>query len=75
MAEKKIDLIDSIDASLKQLRAMLSMTYGQTGETFRRENDNLQDEYMWGCHDKVASIIADWQKLEEIRTAEREARA
>lgn len=53
MAEKTVsDTLDSLDTlqqKLAQLDAMLAMSYGSAGETFRNMNDSLQDNYLWAC--------------------------
>ncbi len=43
------NLEDLMGARLDQLQAMLTMTYGESGEDFRRNNDTLQESYMWAC--------------------------
>ena len=44
-----IDRLDSLQQKLAQLEAMLMMSYGCAGETFRCMNDVLQDNYLWAC--------------------------
>lgn len=38
---------------LEQLRAMLVMTWGVPGETFRNRHAHDQDAFLWACHDHV----------------------
>ena len=43
------DVHSMITAKMAHLDAMLHMTYGETGESFRGFNDQIQDEFMWAC--------------------------
>ena len=43
------DVRDCLDARLGQLYAMLMMTRGDGGESFRAYNDEIQDNYMQSC--------------------------
>lgn len=50
-------------ATSMKLAAMLSHTYGGSGESFRSMNDEAQDSYLWACHDLVEKIEALTGKL------------
>jgi len=41
--------LDVLTQKLAQLEAVLAMTYGDAGESFRNMNDDLQDNYLWSC--------------------------
>ena len=43
------DLTNYLSARLSHLYSMLAMTYGEAGESFRANNDDIQDGYMWAC--------------------------
>lgn len=47
---------DRIDAIVQQLTAMLTMTCGEGGESFRMMADNIQDHYMWACADMAREL-------------------
>lgn len=43
------DVHSMLTAKMAHLDAMLHATYGETGESFRRFNSQIQDEFMWSC--------------------------
>jgi hypothetical protein len=43
------NLEDQMNMRIGQLKAMLAMTYGEPGESFRRMNAEIQDNYLWAC--------------------------
>lgn len=45
------DECNNLTRKLAQLKAMLSMTYGDAEETFSGMNDDLRDSFMWACSD------------------------
>lgn len=60
-------LIDQQSARLAQLQALLAMTRGNAGETFRRMNAEYQEHYLWAC-----GMIADEaRELTELIQARR----
>lgn len=50
----KSGLLDCLTPKLEQLKAMLFMTYGESGASFRGAIDDIQDNYMWAC-----ALLAD----------------
>lgn len=46
---RQIDLLDRATELSSKLKALLAMTYGAAGESFRGMSDELQDEYLWAC--------------------------
>ncbi|MBU1363952.1 MAG: hypothetical protein KKE51_09045 [Gammaproteobacteria bacterium] len=52
----RLDLEDQLNARVRQLNAMLSMTTGEQGETFRMLNDELQDSFMGACDSFIQEI-------------------
>lgn len=63
------DLSASISANLKQLRAMLLLTYGlsEESEGIRCLGEERRDEFMWACSDKVDAILEAWDKLDRLK--------
>ena len=53
---KRMAIRDQINCRMAQLKAMLAMTYGEPGETFRNINDDLQDNFMWSCAMAIKEI-------------------
>ncbi|WP_079433285.1 hypothetical protein [Zoogloea sp. LCSB751] len=47
-------LTDQLTARQAQLQALLAMTHGNAGDTFRRMNVDQQEHYLWAC-----AMIAD----------------
>jgi len=47
-------LTDQLTARQAQLQALLAMTHGNAGDTFRRMNADQQEHYLWAC-----AMIAD----------------
>ena len=52
----ELDDIDALMPRVSKLQAMLAMTYGQAGESFRSMNRTLQDNYLWAVHSKVTTL-------------------
>ena len=44
-----LDIRDALDCGFRRLDAMLSMTVGEGGESFRIYNDEIQETYLHGC--------------------------
>jgi hypothetical protein len=44
------DLSNFLDNRLNQLVALLIVTSGGGGESFRNYSDDVQDNYLWACH-------------------------
>lgn len=60
-----VDMAERIQISLCQLEAMLMHVHGEGGVAFRALADSLQDNYLWGCADKVAMIRAQAELLSQ----------
>lgn len=58
------------EAALK-LRAMLAVTWGDQGETFREMSNELQDCFMWACFDHAVIIS---EAIDAIPAEDRERR-
>lgn len=43
------EILEQLDTRLTQLSAMLTIVYGNGGETFRVWNDDIQDNFLWAC--------------------------
>lgn len=51
-----MDDFDRLSAVSKQLSALLHMTFGETGDSFRNHSDDIQDNFMWACGDMADEI-------------------
>lgn len=51
------DGIETLHTKLTHLRALLMVTYGGGGESFRTYSDNIQDEYLWACADLAGECV------------------
>lgn len=49
----KIDLIDGAQAALLKAQALIAMTFGESGESFRTMNDDYQDRFLWAISDLI----------------------
>lgn len=50
------DAFDRANEAALKLRAMLAVTYGSHGDSFRNMADDLQDSFMWACYDQIVII-------------------
>lgn len=64
------DVSNQITARQSPLTALLSMTYGEQGATFRVLSDDLQDAFMWACSMLASEIQELTAALQEELTAE-----
>lgn len=44
-----LQTLDELSAAAAKLDALLTGTYGNSGDAFRDMNDELQDNYLWAC--------------------------
>jgi hypothetical protein len=51
-----LDRKDRMDAIAQKLSAMLTMTCGECGESFRMMADYIQENYMWACADMAREL-------------------
>jgi hypothetical protein len=52
---------ERLSSKLIQLKALLTMTHGNAGETFNDMSDEMRDNYLWAC----ASMAGDCEELAE----------
>lgn len=64
------DISNQIAARQSQLTALLSMTCGEQGATFRMLSDDLQDAFMWACSMLASEIQELTDALQEQLTSE-----
>ena len=57
-----LNLEDQLHARVLQLEAMLSITSGEQGETFRILSDEIQENYLWAC----GSFIQEIRQLRNV---------
>ena len=55
-APNALEEINTAHALATKLNALLAMTYGDQGESFRCMSDCIQDEYMWACSDMAEEL-------------------
>ena len=48
-AADRTELLDTVNRLTAQLHALLHTTCGESGESFRNFNDEIQDNFMWAC--------------------------
>lgn len=51
------DAFDESDCKARQLAALLEMTWGDAGESFRSLDENAQDYYLWACSDLAQQLV------------------
>ncbi|MGF6781115.1 hypothetical protein [Paraburkholderia sp. GAS334] len=51
-----LDRKDRIDKIVQKLSAMLAVTCGESGESFRNLNDTIQNNYMWARADMACEL-------------------
>lgn len=51
-----VDLSQRLANELCQLSASLFMTYGEQGDVFRISDDEIQDSFLWGVHEKSVHL-------------------
>jgi len=66
----RMEVTDQLNARIGQLNAMLSLTYGEQGRTFRNTNDTLQDDFMWSCSMAIQEIQQLWDVIQTMTDAE-----
>ena len=50
------DVIEGLWQKSAKLEALLVNAYGESGESFRNLNNDLQDTYIWACSDLAGEI-------------------
>ena len=56
------DALERANVLASQLDAMVTVTYGNSGEGFREMADQLQDMYMWTMAEKIQELQASIEK-------------
>lgn len=71
MAPDRIGVLSTaneLNTVVLKLRALLAMTYGENGESFRSTAADIQDDVLWTCHDMAKDAIELVARLEgELR--------
>lgn len=52
------DECNALTRKLTQLQALLFMTYGEERESLNSVSEDLQDNFMWACHDMADECLA-----------------
>lgn len=58
----RTDALERAIVLVSQLDAMVTVTYGNSGEGFREMADQLQDMYMWTMAEKIQELQASIEK-------------
>lgn len=61
--------VETLHAKLTHLRALLMVTYGGGGDSFRSYSDEIQDTYLWACTDLAAECVDRLNALRDGRPA------
>ncbi|MFT3818311.1 MAG: hypothetical protein QM750_11865 [Rubrivivax sp.] len=56
LSKTAMELEDELTKKLIQLDAMLDMTWGEQGESFRCLSDENQGNFMWACSDVASEV-------------------
>lgn len=51
-----LDHTDRIHQLAQKLSAMLTLTTGEPGETFRMMSHDIQNDYLWACADMACEL-------------------
>jgi hypothetical protein len=51
-----LDCLDQASALVAQIHAMALMTYGSTGDGFRAQSEEIQDNFMWAMESKIEEM-------------------
>lgn len=65
--QELIDAVDATHSALIKVRALLCMTYGNSGEAFRSMCGEYQDSFLWAISDLVDNAVAGFETVCEAR--------
>ena len=51
-----LETLDKLTVAAAKLDALLACTYGESGESFRNMNGDIQDVFLWTCSDLSREI-------------------
>ena len=66
MSSPDIDALDKASEALAHAYALVNMTYGDAGESFRGMNDEMQDSFLWALADRIRAARAAVAHLAEL---------
>jgi hypothetical protein len=64
VSEYPPNLQDALDCGFRRLDAMLALTVGEGGESFRIYNDEIQEVYLHGCALLATEVHQLYKQLE-----------
>jgi hypothetical protein len=64
----KREISEFLTVRLAHLKAVLSVTSGESGEAFRCYNDTIQDEFMEACNFLAYECSALFQQIQAIKS-------
>lgn len=59
------DALERAHVLVSHLDALITCTYGNSGEGFREMADHLQDSYMWSVAEKIQELQACIEKAHD----------
>ena len=65
-----VDAIDNIQCPLLKAQALIAITFGESGETFRNMGDDYQDRILWTISDLVTEAtkaVTEMAALEGVQ--------
>lgn len=69
------DALEEIHTTCLQLEALLANTFGESGESFRNMNNELQDNYLWCCTNMASALKRSVSRAQEQELSEKRTRA
>lgn len=70
-AHSCIDQLDALNESIAKARAMIHMTFGESGDNFRGFNREFQDNYLWALSDHIETASKHLAQLQDELTGTR----
>lgn len=65
-----IEAIDESQCSLLKAQALIAMTFGEAGETFRFMDDDYQDRVLWTISDLITEATNKVTEIAALRGAQ-----
>lgn len=70
-AHSCIDQLDALNEAIAKAQAMVYMTYGESGDSFRRMSRETQDNFLWALCDHIESAGQHLAMLQDELTGTR----
>lgn len=66
-----IDRLDSLIEAIAKAQAMVYMTYGESGDSFRKMSRETQDNFLWALCDHIESASMHLSQLQNELACEK----